>query len=46
MLWDHRTEPAKPSEERKPLARRLFAVERDALREAIASAPDILFVAG
>jgi len=96
MLWDHRMEPAKPSEERsrrtadnyrqavaamkaqnvrvvnmswrygagayegalawhnmganpeerKQLARRLFAIERDALREAIAAAPDILFVAG
>ena len=96
MLWDHRSEPAKPSEERsrqtaanyrqavaalkaqnvrvvnmswrygasayegalawhnvganpeerKQLARRLFAIERDALREAIASAPEILFVAG
>ena len=96
MLWDHRLEPAKPSEERsrqtaasyrqavaalkaqnvrvvnmswrygasayegalawhnmganpeerKQMARRLFAIERDALREAIASAPDILFVAG
>jgi subtilisin family serine protease len=33
-------------EERKQLARRLFAIERDALREAIASAPEILFVAG
>jgi subtilisin family serine protease len=33
-------------EERKQMARRLFAIERDALREAIASAPDILFVAG
>ena len=33
-------------EERKQLARRLFALERDALREAIASAPEILFVAG
>ena len=33
-------------EERKQLARKLFAIERDALREAIASAPEILFVAG
>ena len=33
-------------EERKQLARKLFAIERDALREAIASAPGILFVAG
>ncbi len=33
-------------EERKQLARKLFAVERDALRAAIASAPDILFIAG
>jgi len=33
-------------EERKQVARRLFALERDALREAITSAPDILFVAG
>lgn len=33
-------------EERKQLARQLFAIERDALREAIASAPEILFVAG
>jgi len=33
-------------EERKQIARRLFAIERDALREAIASAPEILFVAG
>ena len=33
-------------EERKQLARKLFAIERDALRQAIASAPDILFVAG
>ena len=95
MLWEHRTEPVKPTEEmtrrtaaaykqivqtfkdqklrvvnmswrygatayegmlawhnvgatpeeRKQLARRLFAIERDALREAIASAPEILFVA-
>jgi subtilisin family serine protease len=33
-------------EERKELARRLFAIERDALRAAIAAAPEILFVAG
>lgn len=33
-------------DERKQLARQLFAVEREALREAIASAPEILFVAG
>lgn len=33
-------------EERKQLAQRLFAIERAALREAIASAPEILFVAG
>jgi subtilisin family serine protease len=33
-------------EERKQLARRLFDIERAALREAIASAPEILFVAG
>lgn len=33
-------------EERKQLAKRLFAIERDALREAIASAPEILFIAG
>ena len=33
-------------EERKVLARKLFAIERDALRKAIASAPNILFVAG
>ncbi len=96
MLWEHRSEPVKPSEElsrrtaeaykqivqsfrdqklrvvnmswrygasayegmlawhnvgatpeeRKQLARRLFAMERDALRQAIASAPEILFVAG
>jgi len=34
------------AEERKQLARKLFAIERDALRDAIAGAPDILFVAG
>jgi subtilisin family serine protease len=33
------------AEERKQIARRLFAVEREALRAAIASAPEILFVA-
>ena len=33
-------------EERKQLARKLFAMERDALKQAIASAPEILFVAG
>ncbi len=33
-------------DERKALARQLFAIERDALRQAIASAPEILFVAG
>lgn len=33
-------------EERKQIARELFAIERDALRAAIASAPEILFVAG
>jgi hypothetical protein len=33
-------------DERKELARRLFAIERDALRQAIAAAPEILFVAG
>ena len=33
-------------DERKALARHLFGIERDALREAIASAPEILFVAG
>jgi hypothetical protein len=33
-------------EERKQMARNLFALERDALRAAIASAPEILFVAG
>lgn len=33
-------------EERKVLARRLFDIERTALREAIASAPEILFIAG
>lgn len=33
-------------DDRKRIARELFAIERDALREAIASAPGILFVAG
>lgn len=33
-------------EERKQMARKLFDIERDALRQAIASAPEILFVAG
>ncbi len=96
MLWDHRSEPMKPTEaqsrrtaaayreivesfkanrvrvvnmswrygasayegalawhnvganagERQRIARELFAIERDALREAIDSAPEILFVAG
>ena len=96
MLWEHRTEPVKPTEEiarrtaqaykqivesfkkekfrvvnmswrygasayegmlawhnvgatpeeRKQIALKLFAIERDALRDAIASAPEILFVAG
>jgi hypothetical protein len=34
------------AEERKQIARRLFETEREALRSAIASAPEILFVAG
>jgi subtilisin family serine protease len=34
------------AEERKRIALRLFAIERDALREALAGAPGILFVAG
>ncbi len=34
------------AEERKRIALRLFAIERDALREAMAGAPGILFVAG
>lgn len=34
------------AEERKRLAAQWFAIERDALRDAIASAPGILFVAG
>ena len=33
-------------DERRQLARRLFDIDRAALREAIASAPEILFVAG
>ncbi|KPF52807.1 hypothetical protein D621_10815 [beta proteobacterium AAP51] len=33
-------------EERKQMARKLFDIEREALRAAIASAPEILFVAG
>ena len=33
-------------EERRKLARELFEIERDALQEAVASAPEILFVAG
>jgi hypothetical protein len=36
----------KTPEERKAMALKLFAIERDALRDAIASAPEILFVAG
>jgi subtilisin family serine protease len=36
----------KDGEERKRIAQQLFARERDALRAAIASAPEILFVAG
>jgi hypothetical protein len=36
----------KDAEERKQIAARLFAIERDALRAAFQSAPDILFVAG
>lgn len=36
----------KDGEERKQIARKLFAVERDALKAAFESAPDILFVAG
>jgi subtilisin family serine protease len=35
----------KTSEERKALALQIFKIESDALREAIASAPNILFVA-
>jgi subtilisin family serine protease len=33
-------------EERKQLAQKLFAIERDAMKSAFRSAPDILFVAG
>ena len=33
-------------EDRKQMARKLFEIEREALRAAIASAPEILFVAG
>jgi subtilisin family serine protease len=36
----------KDGEERKRMAKALFDIEREALRKAIASAPDILFVAG
>ncbi|MBP6898542.1 MAG: S8 family serine peptidase [Burkholderiaceae bacterium] len=36
----------KDAAERQQTARRLFGIERDALREAIAGAPGILFVAG
>ena len=36
----------KDADDRKRIAAQLFAVERDALRGAIASAPQILFVAG
>ena len=36
----------KDAEERKRLAGSLFRIERDALEKAIASAPEILFVAG
>lgn len=36
----------KDGDERKKLARELFQIERDALEQAIASAPQILFVAG
>lgn len=36
----------KDGEERKQLARKLFAIERDALLAALKSAPEILFVAG
>jgi subtilisin family serine protease len=34
------------ADERKKIARELFSIERNALREAIASAPEILFIAG
>jgi subtilisin family serine protease len=36
----------KDGEDRKQIARKLFAIERDALKAAFESAPDILFVAG
>jgi subtilisin family serine protease len=36
----------KDAQDRKQMAARLFAIERDALRAAFASAPNILFVAG
>jgi hypothetical protein len=36
----------KDGEERRKLAQRLFGIERDALKAAFQSAPDILFVAG
>jgi subtilisin family serine protease len=36
----------KDGEERKQMARKLFTIERDALKAAFESAPDILFVAG
>ncbi len=37
--------PRQTPDERKALARRLFDIDRDALRAAIASAPGVLFVA-
>lgn len=36
----------KDADDRKKMANQLFAIERDALRAAIASAPEIFFVAG
>jgi hypothetical protein len=36
----------KDGEERKQMARKLFAIERDALKAAFESAPNILFIAG
>jgi subtilisin family serine protease len=36
----------KDADDRKKMANQLFALERDALRDAIASAPEIFFVAG
>jgi hypothetical protein len=36
----------KDGEDRKKMAQALFAIERDALKAALAAAPDILFVAG